>query len=352
MSIQTRPMDGRSINGGLMSGLKVVLGASLPLGVFALMALPSGIAGASTLYVKCGDSESGLHSISEAVKLLQNSSPSGPNTVTISGACKENVVIKNMLQLTINGVNGASITDASGGAADVVDIRDSHVTLNNLKIDGLNSVNFDAVDCEQGSFCTVIGSTIQGGADAVGAYPLSRAIIVGGTLQNNTFSGILARGGDVLAHGVLIQGNPNGITVQRGGRATANFGDPLYLPATALTPTTVINNGTGILVREGAEFLCGGCLVENSSGDGIHLDLSAAATVQTGSLANGSTAEAAITGNAGFGVYVGDLSSAAFRGSPSVAGNGQPDINCNSPTAVTRGALSAAGGSAHTNCTN
>ena len=335
-----------------MSGLKVTSGMSLPLAALALMTLASATADASTLYVKCGDGESGLHSISAAVKLLQNSSPNGPNTVTVSGACRENVVIKNMLQLTINGVNGASITDASGGAADVVDIRDSHVTLSNLKIDGLNSVNYDSVDCEQGSFCTLVGTTIQGSADAVGVYPLSRAIIVGGTLQNSTSSGIFVRGGDVLAHGVLIQGNPDGIVVQRGGRATANFGDPLYLPSTALTPTTLINNGTGILVREGAEFLCGGCLVENSSGDGIHLELSAAATIQVGFLANGSTAQAAITGNGGVGVYVGDLSSAAFRGSPSVTGNGQPDINCDSPTAVTRGALGAAGGFAHTNCTN
>ena len=329
-----------------MSRLNVGMSLALPL--FFLMAAST--VRATTLYVNCG-AKTGLTSIGAALKALKYSEGEGPRTINVSGACTENVVVTNMLQLTINGVNGASITAVSRDLADVVDIRDSHVTLSNLKIDGLNSVNYDAVDCEQGSFCTLIGNTIQGSADAVGVYPLSKAIIIGGVLQNNDSSGVFARG-DVLAHGVLIQGNAAGIVVQRGGRATANFGDPLYLPSTALTPTTVINNGTGILVNEGAEFLCGGCLVENNAGDGIHLDVSAAMTVQRGFLANGSTAEAAITGNAGFGVYVGDLSSAAFHGSPSVMGNGQPDINCNSPTAVTRGALSAAGGSAHTNCAN
>ncbi len=52
------------------------------------------------------------------------------------------------------------------------------------------------------------------------------------------------------------------------------------------------------------------------------------------------------------GVYVGELSSATFRGASTVTGNGQRDISCNSPTSVTRGAAAAAGGAARTNCPN
>ena len=180
---------------------------------------------------------------------------------------------------------------------------------------------------------------------AVGVYAVSKASIYGGILRNNTSAGIFTRG-DTAAFGVTIQGNPTGVSVVRGGRMFINL-----FPHTS-TVTTVSNNGLGIQVQEGAQFQCNGCVVEDNTGDGIHLDVSAAATIVPGDLDNGSTLQAAITRNTGFGVYVGDLSSAAFHGSSIVTGNGQPDILCNSATAVTRGALTAAGGAAHTNCTN
>ena len=298
----------------------------------------------TTLYVQCGAS-TGLTTIGAALKALKDSEDGGPSTISVSGACHENVVIQNMDRLTIAGSNGASITDASRGTKDVVDVLASRVNVVGLTIDGLGSVNFDAVDCEQDSDCTLVGDTIQGGADAVGVYAVSKARIYGGILRNNTTAGIFTRG-DAAAFGVMIQGNPTGVLVLRGGRMFINL-----FPHTSRV-TTVSNNGLGIKVQEGAQFQCNGCVVEDNAGDGIHLDVSAAATIVPGFLDDGSTLQAAITRNAGFGVYVGDLSSAAFHGSPIVTGNGQPDILCNSPTAVTRGALTAAVGAAHTNCTN
>ena len=131
-----------------------------------------------------------------------------------------------------------------------------------------------------------------------------------------------------------------------------NVADPASDPIRALTPSTVANNGAGILVTQGAEFSCAGCIIQDNAGDGIHLDVSAAATIQMAFLGNGSTVPTAVTRNSGTGVYVGDLSSATFKGTSTVTGNGQPDISCNSPTSVTRGALAAAGGNAHTNCPN
>ena len=96
-----------------------------------------------------------------------------------------------------------------------------------------------------------------------------------------------------------------------------------------------------------ADLTCIGCIVENNAGNGIQVDVSAAVTIQPSS-----AGQSVVTHNSGNGVYVGDLSSATFKGTPTVTGNGQPDILCNSPTAVTRRALVAAGGAAHTNCTN
>ncbi len=317
--------------------------------VSALLLLLGSAAQAGTLWVNCGG-KGGLNSIGAALKLLQSPFAVGVNTINVSGACHENILINNMDLLTIAGSNGASITDASGGAADVVDIRNSHVTISGMTIDGLSGVNNDAVDCEQASLCRLIGNTIQGDADVVGVYNLSSAYIVGGVIQNGTSDGIFAQG-DVVAAGVAIQGNPVGVIVRNGSRTRVRVADPAFDPILAVTATTVANNSAGILVSQGAEFSCTGCIVENNTGDGIHIDVSAAATIQATTLGNGSTIPPVVTRNSGSGVYLGDLSSATFKGTSTVTGNGSPDISCNSPTSVTRGALAAAG-AAHTNCTN
>ena len=220
-----------------------------------------------------------------------------------------------------------------------------------MTIDGKNNVNWDAVDCEQGSHCTLNNNTIQGGAEAVGVYATASAVIVGGVLQNATSAGIWGRG-DVAAVGVLIQGNPLGIGIIKGGRSTATIADPAWSPIRAVTQTTIAGNGAGVQVIEGAEFLCGGCVIRDNGGDGIHADMSAAITIQPAYPIGGSVLPSLITRNAGSGVYVGDLSSAAFHGpNPTVTQNGQPDIVCKSALSVSRGALGAAG-PAHTNCTN
>jgi len=107
-----------------------------------LMVCASAAAQAATLYVHCGAS-SGLNSINAALKALNNSEDRGPTTINVSGACHENIVIQNMDRLTIAGSNGASITDASGDTADVVDIRNSTATITGMTIDGLTGVNYD-----------------------------------------------------------------------------------------------------------------------------------------------------------------------------------------------------------------
>lgn len=305
---------------------------------------------AATLYVNCGG-RAGLTSISAAIKDLQGSSSGGPNAINVTGACHENLSIQNMDLLTISGTKGASITDISGGALDVIDIRNSKVTITGMTVDGLNGVNNDAVDCEQQSQCLLIGNTIQGAADAVGVYFASSALVIGGVLQNTTSTGIFAPG-DVAAYGVLIQGTPVGIVVQRGGRARAGVADPASTPLPTPVAAVISGNGAGVRVLEGAQFNCTGCVIRDNGGDGVYVDVSAAASIGQAFLMNGSSLPYSIIRNAGVGVNVGDLASASFHGPAGVSGNGQPDIGCNSPTSVTRGALNAAGGPAHTNCTN
>jgi hypothetical protein len=309
---------------------------------------------AITLTVNCGQKE-GLSSIGAALTVLQGPLlAAGPNTIKVSGSCHENLFITGMDLLTIAGTNGASLTDASAGALDVVNIRGSRVTITGMNIDGQSGQVNDTIDCGLGSQCTLIGNTLNGGADVVGVYNLSTALIVGGVIQNGTSDGIFTNS-DVAAYGVKIQGNPVGAVVRTGGRLRLSVADPATFPQLfqSPTPTTVSNNsGDGIDVSSG-EFSCTGCVVENNSGDGIHADVSAAVTLGQANLQNGTSVHLAVTLNAGHGVYLGDLSSGIFNGpGGNVTGNAQPNVLCNTATSVSRRALIATGGAANTNCTN
>src|SRR6516165_12585032 len=106
------------------------IGASLCLSLLLLMSV--GAVNAATLSVNCGG-KGALSSIGGALKVLQN--VPGPNTINVSGACHENVVIQSVDRLTLNAVNGASVTDASGGKKDVIAVLDSRgIAINGFTI--------------------------------------------------------------------------------------------------------------------------------------------------------------------------------------------------------------------------
>ena len=89
---------------------------------------------AATLWVNCGATK-GLTSINTALKLVQSHESDEPNTINVSGTCHENILIQHMDQLTLNAVNGASITDASYGTHEVIDVENStRFTLNGFTI--------------------------------------------------------------------------------------------------------------------------------------------------------------------------------------------------------------------------
>src|SRR5207253_4983199 len=111
---------------------------------------------AANLSVNCDKHES----ISKVLRLLAKTNPLGPNKVTVSGSCDENLVIRSMDRLTLITKKGASITDRSGGNSVVVDVEDSHsVTVQGFTINGGNG----AVLCNTASVCYLTGNTIQDG---------------------------------------------------------------------------------------------------------------------------------------------------------------------------------------------
>jgi hypothetical protein len=303
---------------------------------------------AATLYVHCG-AGNGLNSIGAALKALQYSENSGPSTINVSGVCHENILIQNTDRLTLNAVQGASITDASGGLKDLVDVNNSNgFTLRGFTLTG----GVDTVSCYYQSHCLLVQNTIFGGTgNAIAVYPTASAFVVGGVLQNSGFNGLLVRG-DVIAAGVTSQNNgSNGVAVQEGGRLLFRPSDPAFDGVSISTPAVIQNNQfNGIRAVRSATVVCRGCIISGNAQEGVYLALSAAASFEAYFFTNSST-DTTISGNSGAGVSVWELSNAAFFNA-SVTGNAQPDIACNTSTSVTRGALGAAGGSAHTTCTN
>lgn len=318
VNFKTRPNNGRSMNGGLMSRLRVVLSFCLPL-IILMSASP---VRAATLHVNCGG-KVGLTSLGAALKAVQFA---GPSTINVSGGCNENVVIQNLDRLTINAAAGASINDVSGGNADTVQIASSQsVTLNNFTINGGAS----GVDCLLGSLCYLNGNTIQGGGGGVAVGALSRIFVSGGTLQNNGFGIFAQNGGGVWAIGVLIQQN------QLGG---ANLVSGSLLQTDA---TFTRNTGSGIFAQHNSTLNCNGCNVTGNGDHGIIVRRNSTARF---------VGAVVITGNTGGGVLLTEESSAFFREPATVTGNtGGLDVACGASATTAKLATTNIGGGT-TNC--
>src|SRR5215467_6581323 len=134
-----------------------LLGCKLSLTL--LITLCAVTAQAADFHVNCGRVGQGLNTISAAVSKISEKAKHealGPNTITVTGACVENVNIASLDNLTLQaGPAGASISDASGGTLDTVAVADSNrFALNGFTING-------SVDCFDNAVCRLIGNTIQ-----------------------------------------------------------------------------------------------------------------------------------------------------------------------------------------------
>jgi hypothetical protein len=321
---------------------------------FGLLLLMGSTAHATTLYVNCGG-KPGLSSIDTALKILQSPLFSGPNTIYVSGACHENILIQNMDRLTLSALNGASITDASYGTHEVIDVENSAAfTLNGFTVTAtcpsscMNGAGADAISCYQGAECLLVNNTISGAGNGagIGVYPLSKVIIQGGTVQNN-YDGLFTNdSGELFVMGVTVQNNLYGVFLNHGGSVSIHVG------ADGVTPSVITNNTQqGIFANMGGTVsVHAPANVTNNGADGIYLVLGSKLFV-----GGGGSGAISISGNAGSGVNLNDISIAQFAGNARVTGNAAPNIACQAATVVTAGAIAAAGGIPglpYTNCAN
>ena len=300
-------------------------------GIFTLFLLcvigsTSQIAKAAHLNVNCDKKES----IHRALTFLSEINPQGPNTITVSGSCKENLVIQSINRLTLIAEKGASVTDVSDGNAPVIDIEDSQsVTLQGFIFNGGSS----GVACGSASVCYLTSNTVQGAGEGVTVYSGSHAILASNTIQNSFGRGsTIKQGSQMLSSNDIFQGN--------GGQGVTTIAGAYFEAANS----SFLNNHVGIEVATNSTLRLISCTVSGNTADGILI--LASATAQFNDY-NGPTT---ISGNGGDGVYLEDLSFAYFDLTDIVTGNSSGlDIHCSPQFPVTHGALALTGGTV-TNC--
>ncbi len=243
-------------------------------------------------------------SIRRALHVLARSNPQGPNTITVFGSCKENIVIQSMDRLTLITNKGASITDSSNASLAVVDIEDSHsVTVQGFIING----GAQGILCSTASVCYLTGNTLQGPDSGFGVNVVrgSRAFLESNVIQNWARGAFIDHSAEVFSSNDVIQGN--------GGSAIVVINRSYFESVNS----HLDNNGFGIEAGGSGVYIGGGTISGNST-DGIRVLAASEAIFQ------GPT----ITANGGFGVLVKDGSFAGFLAA-SITGNlSGLDVDC------------------------
>lgn len=270
--------------------------------LLTVLLLP-GIAHANNVAVNCP-----AGSLSGAVAALP---PNGPNTVTVTGTCNENVVITDMRSLTIvAGTVGAKIVQPQD--SNTFDItRSQDIVLQGLEIAGVpgstpgfggagvfineaSDVHILGCDINQNegggvtainnSFLFLLKTNIHNNTPGDGLDVVTHSIadVRQTTIENNGCSGLVACfnfgfGGGV---GVFVGGNsrvtlggaPRTTLIQNNGdigiwaRVSSTVGFGFSPPNTP--PTVQGHNITGILIQEGAHLVFGHPAVIQGNGGG------------------------------------------------------------------------------------
>jgi len=288
---------------------------------------------AANLKVNCEKKET----INKALRHLATSNPQGPNTISVEGSCKENIVIQSLDRLTLITKTGASISDQSNGTLSVVDIEDSRTaTIQGFTINGGDT----GIRCGGVSVCYLQSNIVQSAVGqqgvVVGGGGASQAFLTGNTIENNAQRGL------TVNLGASVVSDSDNYHDNTGPAIVANT-QALF---TAVNSTIQNNGGDGsaaIVATGHSTVRLISCTVSGNQGDGVRVQQASEAQF------NGPDA---VTANAGVGVSVGDLSFAFFdAGGNNVTGNlGGIDVVCSPQFSATRGALTNIGGGV-TNCT-
>jgi hypothetical protein len=314
------------------TGASTIRRGGLAFTAFVSLLVCSASAYGVELTVECSNPRAKLKTITQALAFLPKQ---GPNTIHVSGACNENVIIDGFDNLTLVANPGASINDPTPSIPDdndVVDILNSRrITVQGFTING----GLDGIACFQYSLCFLNNNTVQG-ANNTGVV-IGRgtsADLTGNTIQGNAGDGLDALNG---ANAVVIGG-----TIRNNGEvgAFAIHQSLLRFLNDGSTTATIHENGSeGIFAQSNSTIFLANTAVSANGADGILvLD---ASVVRVGQ-------NAQITGNGGNGVQLLESSFAFVAGSADLSGNGGSPLVCTGTFSNAR----AIGGNAGLSCHN
>lgn len=165
-------------------------------------------------------------------------------TLTVSGTCSENILIRNEKQrITINGLGAASI-NAPNANSPAVNIRGKGILWQGFLIGGGSS----GIHVNRGSNAVIHNNLIQSTAGhGVLVEQLAFAVLTNNTIQNNPDAGILV-----------------------GENSTARIGFNQDSD-TAASANVVVNNAVGAIVANGSSARIVGNTIQNNAGDGIQI---------------------------------------------------------------------------------
>ena len=265
--------------------------------------LSPALANATNAHVNCnipGPAGKIMHTL----KLLD---PAGPNTITVSGTCKENLFIQGYDRLSLIAKPGAVIKDASGGVqwAEIYVTDSQRILIHGFTISGGNA----GIACNDASLCRLSGNTIEGTLQRGVDINTSVLTFQGDIIQNNTNIGVSVNESIVTGNELTVQSNGGAGVIEGAGTLTG-------------VSWTARNNGNdGIFVATNSHFQLVNSTVSTNAFNGIFVT----------DLADVSLENDAITGNGYSGVRIGDDALAYFSGG-TYTGNSQTynllDVGC------------------------
>lgn len=286
----------------------------------------------------------------------------GPNSITVTGTCTENIFLAFREQLLITAGPGQSATIASPDPNQtVLATFSSHgIVLTNLVFQG----GAAGVDVSQGTEITLNNCTMQqNSSDGLLVETGSTAIMENGTMQNNGGNGMTVTNTSTITlatmpgEQILVQGNAGDgidvdgsslqvnfgvLTIQNNqGAALGSFGGRLLIFGGVGTGNVFQNNGEGVDVFNGGSASFFGKNTINANGD-VGLQVLASSVVFNSKVAPDGTVKATvIEGHATLGVNVVRMGELTFNGPHTVTNNGSltADPTLVSGIRVNRGSL-------------
>ncbi len=285
------------------SGYKLLFACSL--------LLLSSFAFAASAVVDCSGATPGAFTSIHAA--LASLPAAGPNFISVTGTCHENVVMGGRTDLNISGNPSATVVPGNAGHLLAID-GSQRVGIQNITFDGGRGALVS-----NNSQVELVNITIQNSL-GIGLTTIDSLVhIADSTIKNSTRSGISVGGGtfyvdsDITGTTVTNNGR-NGISVLT-GHLILNGGDEV----TPGTENVISNNaGVGVAVANSAEADINGDnrIIGNQGAFGLEV-IHTSTVIMTDGI---------ISSNAGVGVHCGETSHCEWAGITKVDSNGKGGI--------------------------